>query len=212
MAERPRTLASRRHWLLQVVVATSGSRQTVAAISYRFPSSSLLGSVRMVDSSAVMGHDALQQPSWPQAQRRASHRRHDGSQGDMVHISSCCFLSAPSWPSTGWALLKSRRLSKRLSFASSSFQRQRLSSERTQVWPSFRKALTGRNGTRVLHRLGACFMVPGIDYPRYVHLGALMPRQSDFDSICKLCARKGSEVAQGDSDVTQTSSSSEAGQ
>ena len=53
-------------------------------------------------------------------------------------------------------------------------------------------------------------MVPGIDY--YVHLGALMPRQSDFDSICKLCARKGTEVAQGDSDVTQMSSSSEAGQ
>ena len=78
--------------------------------------------------------------------------------------------------------------------------------------PSFRKATTGRNGTRVLHRLGACFMVPGIDYPRYVHLGALMPRQSDFDSICKLCARKGTEVAQGDSDVTQTSSLSEAGQ
>ena len=25
----------------------------------------------------------------------------------MVHISSCCFLSAPSWLSTGWALLKS---------------------------------------------------------------------------------------------------------
>ena len=37
-------------------------------------------------------------------------------------------------------------------------------------------------------------MVPGIDCPRYVHLGALMPRQSDFDSICKLCARKGTEV------------------
>ena len=34
MAERPRTLASRRHWLLQVVVATSGSRQTMAAISF----------------------------------------------------------------------------------------------------------------------------------------------------------------------------------
>ena len=38
----------------------------------------------MVDSSAVMGHDALQQPSWPQAQRRASHRQHDGSQADKV--------------------------------------------------------------------------------------------------------------------------------
>ena len=55
-------------------------------------------------------------------------------------------------------------------------------------------------------------MVPGIDYPRYVRLGALMPRQSDFDSICKLSAWKGTEVAWGDSDVTQTSSSGEAGQ
>ena len=35
----------------------------------------VLPSVRMVDSSAVMGHDALQRPSWPQAQRRASHRQ-----------------------------------------------------------------------------------------------------------------------------------------
>ena len=78
--------------------------------------------------------------------------------------------------------------------------------------PSFRKATTGQNGTRVLRRLGAFFMVPGIDYPRYVHLGALIARQSDYDRICKLCARKGTEVAQGDSDVTQTSSLSEAGQ
>ena len=53
----------------------------------------------------------------------------------MVHISSCCFLSAPSWLSTGWALLKSLTdfPKKRLSFTSSFFQLQRLSSERTQV-------------------------------------------------------------------------------
>ena len=83
---------------------------------------------------------------------------------------------------------------------------------RAQLQKGYYQSTSGRNGTRVLHRLGACFMVPGIDYPRFVHLGALMPRQSDFDSICKLCARKGTEVAQGDSDVTQTSSSSEGGQ
>ena len=149
MAEIPRTLASRRHWFLQVVVATSGSRQTMAAISYRFPSSSHLGSVRMVDSSAVMGHDALQRPSWPQAQRRASHRQHDGSQADRVkdhrrrqgrglshgpHLVMLLSVSAPSWLSTGWALLKSLAdFPKGLFFTSSFFQLQRLSSERTQV-------------------------------------------------------------------------------
>ena len=83
---------------------------------------------------------------------------------------------------------------------------------RAQLQKGYCQSTSGRNGTRVLHRLGAFFMVPGIDNPRYVHLGALMPRQLDFDSICKLCARKGTEVAQEDSDVTQTSSSSEAGQ
>ena len=83
---------------------------------------------------------------------------------------------------------------------------------RAQLQKDYYHSTSGWNGTRVLHKSGACFMVPGNDYPRYVHLGALMPRQSDFDSICKLCARKGTEVAQGDSDVTQTSSSSEASQ
>ena len=67
-----------------------------------------------------MGHDALQRPSWPQAQRRASHRQHDGSQADKVkdhrrrqgrglphgpHL--VMLLSVRSWLSTGWALLKS---------------------------------------------------------------------------------------------------------
>ena len=148
MAERPRTLASRRHWFLQVVVATSGSRQTMAAISYRFPSSSLLGSVRMVDSSAVLGHDALQRPSLPQAQRRASHRQHDGSQADKVkdhrrrsgrglphgpHLVMLLSVSAVMAQHRLGSPEKSRRHSKRLSFASSFFQLQRLSSERTQV-------------------------------------------------------------------------------
>ena len=54
-------------------------------------------------------------------------------------------------------------------------------------------------------------MVPGIDDPRYMYSGGQMPKQGDFDSIWKLCSRKGAEITQGDSDVTQTSSSSEEG-
>ena len=120
----------------------------MAAISFRFPYSSLLGSVRMVDSSAVMGHDALQQPSWPQAQRGASHRQHDGSQADKVknhrrrqgrglpnvpHLVMLFSVSPVMAQHRLGSLEKSRRLSKRLSFTSSFFQLQRLSSERTQV-------------------------------------------------------------------------------
>ena len=107
----------------------------MAAISYRFPSSSLLGSVRMVDSSAVMGHDALQRPSWPQAQRRASHRQHDGSQADKVkdhrrrqgrglphgpHLVMLLSVSAVMAQHRLGSPEKSRRLSKRLSFAAPS--------------------------------------------------------------------------------------------
>ena len=102
----------------------------------------------MVDSSAVMGHDALQQPSGPQAQRRASHRQHDVSQADKVkdhrrhqgrglphgpHLVMLFSVSAVMAQHRLGSPEKSRRLSKRLSFTSSFFQLQRLSSERTQV-------------------------------------------------------------------------------
>ena len=134
MAERPRTLASRRHWFLQVVVATSGSRQTMAAISQRFPSSSLLGSVRMVDSSAVMGHDALQRPSCSQADKVKDHRRRQGrGLPHGPHLVMLLSVSAVMAQHRLGSPEKSRRLSKTLSFASSFFQLQRLSSERTQV-------------------------------------------------------------------------------
>ena len=83
---------------------------------------------------------------------------------------------------------------------------------RTQLQKGYYRRTTGRNSTRVLHRLGTCHMVPGIDNPRYVYSGPQMPKQGDFDSICELCSRKRAEVAHGDSDVTQTSSSSEEGQ
>ena len=83
---------------------------------------------------------------------------------------------------------------------------------RAQLQNGYYISTSGRNSTRVLHRLGSCYMVPGIDYPRYAFSGAQMPKQGDFDSICKLCSRKGAGITNGDSDVTQTSSSSEEGQ
>ena len=102
----------------------------------------------MVDSSAVMGHDALQRPSWPQAQRSARHRQHDGSQADKVkdykrrqgrglphgpHLVMLFSVSAVMAQHRLGSPEKARRLSKKLSFACSFFQLQRLSAERTQV-------------------------------------------------------------------------------
>ena len=102
----------------------------------------------LLQSWGTMGHDALQRPSWPQAQRRASHRQHDGSQADKVkdhrrrqgrglphgpHLVMLLSVSAVMAQHRLGYPEKSRRLSKRLSFASSFFQLQRLSSERTQV-------------------------------------------------------------------------------
>ena len=67
---------------------------------------------------------------------------------------------------------------------------------------------SGRNSTRVLRRLGGCYMVPGVDCPRFVYTGVHMPKQGDFDSTCKVCSRKGADVAQGDSDVMDKPKSS----
>ena len=65
---------------------------------------------------------------------------------------------------------------------------------RSQLRGGYHMSTSGRNSTRVLHRLGACYyMVPGIDYPRYMYSGPQIPKQGDFDSICKLCSRKGAE-------------------
>ena len=77
MAERPRTLASRRHWFLQVVVATSGSRQTMAAIPFRFPSSSLLG--------LLLSHSSLASVRCPSRQKRRTHGLRDSYIHTFIH-------------------------------------------------------------------------------------------------------------------------------
>ena len=53
----------------------------------------------------------------------------------------------------------------------------------TQFQKEYYLSTSGRNSTRVLHQLGACYMVPGIDYPRYVYTTVQMPKQEDFDRI-----------------------------
>ena len=42
---------------------------------------------------------------------------------------------------------------------------------------------------RVLHKLGACFRVPGEDYKDFEYHGLLVPDAGTFRSWCKVCAK-----------------------
>ena len=62
------------------------------------------------------------------------------------------------------------------------------------------------SATRILHFLGDCYMIPGIDYFRYQYFGQPTPTISEFDDVCKLCSKKGSAQVH-ESSGTETSSS-----
>ena len=71
-------------------------------------------------------------------------------------------------------------------------------------------SLSGKKNTRILHRLGACFRVLGIDHPRFHYAGTVMPASSDFYKVCSGCVKAGAvDRAEGGSSETQTSSSSD---
>ena len=72
--------------------------------------------------------------------------------------------------------------------------------------PGYYVSASGRSATRILHFLGDCYMIPGIDYFRCQYSGQLMPSISEFDGVCKLCSKKGS-VRVHESSGTETSSS-----
>ena len=61
----------------------------------------------------------------------------------------------------------------------------------------------------MLHLLGACYNVPGVDYFVFVHAGQDMPPESAYDYMCALCSRKGAVVPNAESDLSPGSSSSE---
>ena len=55
--------------------------------------------------------------------------------------------------------------------------------------PGFYLSETGRKGTLILHRLGACFAIPGLDYLKFQYVGPAVPARSQYHQVCKLCAR-----------------------
>ena len=67
----------------------------------------------------------------------------------------------------------------------------------------------GKKRTRVLHHLGSCYALPGIDYLDYSHMGERMPNRAEYDLICRLCSRTGVQQDPERSRGTVTSSSSD---
>ena len=78
----------------------------------------------------------------------------------------------------------------------------------------FYVAVSSKKQVRTLHLLGACYMIPTMDYNVCTFQGTRMPSRRLFDQVCKWCAKSG-QVQQkdgGSSDCgTNTSSSSEDG-
>ena len=78
------------------------------------------------------------------------------------------------------------------------------SESRPNLQPGYHVSISGKQDTLILHRLGACFRVPGIDYPRFRYLGGEMPPASSFQQVCRLCAKAGPlDRAEGGSSKTQ---------
>ena len=44
---------------------------------------------------------------------------------------------------------------------------------------------------RSLHQLGRCYLLPRVDYMDYTSAGIVVPKKSEYDGACRLCAREG---------------------
>ena len=68
--------------------------------------------------------------------------------------------------------------------------KQRREQIRATLQPGFYVSESGKTRMRILHQLGACWMVPGVDYFSFVHHGTVAPFPETFTKVCKWCASK----------------------
>ena len=80
---------------------------------------------------------------------------------------------------------------------------------RAELEPGYYISYSGKRRIKVLHRLGQCYMLPGVDYTTYEYLGAALPDSFSNDTVCKWCARSKDFHTNQNSSCTNTSPSSE---
>ena len=61
-----------------------------------------------------------------------------------------------------------------------------------------------RNGVKLIHFLGDCYLVLGLDCFRFLFMDVSKRASSHFDGVCQLCCKRGTVRAQ-ESDGTETS-------
>ena len=81
---------------------------------------------------------------------------------------------------------------------------------RSSLPEGFYICVSGKRSVRTLHQLGACYLLPDVDYARYSYSGTVMPLKSEFDVVCTLCSRKGVNKTNESSESQVSSSKSEA--
>ena len=80
---------------------------------------------------------------------------------------------------------------------------------RDQLEPGYYISYSGKKAIKVLHRLGHCFMLPGVDYMSYDYMGTVIPDSSSYETVCKWCAKKAELSGDMNSPASNTSSSTE---
>ena len=69
---------------------------------------------------------------------------------------------------------------------------------------------SGKKAIRVVHCLGRCYMLPGVDYLSFSYAGSqFFPASDEYDTVCKWCAKAQESKADPGSSGTNTSSSSD---
>ena len=80
---------------------------------------------------------------------------------------------------------------------------------RANLEPGYYISYSGKKRIKVLHRLGQCFMLPGVDLMSYEYASSSFPDSSSYETVCKWCAKSKDFRSDLDSSCTNTSSSSE---
>ena len=103
---------------------------------------------------------------------------------------------------------KRRRTDCAKSLALGENPKERRAQLREALAPGFYICRSGKKKIRTLHRLGACSMVPDVDYHNFTYAGLFLPRALEYDCIYKLCSARGVTAERDDSSQSQRSSSS----
>ena len=80
---------------------------------------------------------------------------------------------------------------------------------RSQLQEGYYISHSGKKAIRVVHCLGRCYMLPGVDYLSFSYAGEQFPASDAYDSVCKWCARASQSKGDPGSSGTNTSSSSD---